>query len=109
MGKFRSERAFALGPVRSVQPKTTIAAKVTSSSLRNLIRLKRGSNGGAAAGSAEEPAVLTFVQPAVALPATAAPVPTLRLLAGALAAGAVVLFPSFGYLFYVFKRPGPAR
>ena len=41
------------------------------------IRLKRGSNGGAAAGSAEEPPVLTFVQPAVALPATAAPTPAL--------------------------------
>ncbi len=29
---------------------------------------------------------------------------TLRLLAGALAAGAVLLLPSFGDLFYIFKR-----
>jgi hypothetical protein len=32
---------------------------------------------------------------------------TLPLLAGALALGAVILFPSFGYLYWVFKaRPG---
>jgi cytochrome d ubiquinol oxidase subunit II len=37
--------------------------------------------------------------------ANAATVPsTLRLLTWALTAGAVVLFPSFAYLFYVFKR-----
>ena len=39
------------------------------------IRLKRGSNGGAVVGSAEEAPVLAYVQPAVALPAAAAPAP----------------------------------
>lgn len=29
---------------------------------------------------------------------------TLRLLIGVLAVGAVLLFPSFAYLFYVFRR-----
>ena len=33
---------------------------------------------------------------------------TLHALQSALTVGAVVLFPAFGYLFYVFKRPGSA-
>ena len=38
----------------------------------------------------------------------AAAASTLRLLTWALAAGSVLLFPSFGYLFYIFKRRRPA-
>jgi cytochrome bd ubiquinol oxidase subunit II len=48
-----------------------------------------------------------LVVPDLTLTGTAAEPATLWLLARALAAGAVVLFPSFAYLFYVFKaRPG---
>lgn len=45
-----------------------------------------------------------LVVPDVTLEAAAAPALTLRLLLWALALGAVVLFPSFAYLFYVFRR-----
>ena len=49
---------------------------------------------------AQFPAV---VEPDVTIQSAAAPGITLRLLLGALAAGALVLFPSFFYLFRVFK------
>jgi cytochrome d ubiquinol oxidase subunit II len=48
-----------------------------------------------------------LVVPDLTLAGSAAASSTLRLLVWALAAGAVLLFPSFAYLFYVFKR-GPA-
>ncbi len=44
-----------------------------------------------------------LVVPDLTLANAATAPPTLRLLVWALAAGAVALFPSFGYLFYVFK------
>lgn len=49
-----------------------------------------------------------LIVPDVTLSGAAAPRYTLRLLTGALAAGALLLFPSFGYLFSVFKRHGDA-
>lgn len=47
-------------------------------------------------GLAQYPYLITFA-------GAAAPTSTLRLLTGELGVGALVLFPSFGYLFYVFK------
>src|SRR6266404_452978 len=44
-----------------------------------------------------------LVEPDITIAAAAAPRSTLRLLLGALAAGAIVLFPSYYYLFRVFK------
>jgi hypothetical protein len=44
------------------------------------------------------------VPPDLTIAGTAAPAVTLRLALGVLALGAVVLFPSLGYLFRVFKR-----
>jgi cytochrome d ubiquinol oxidase subunit II len=44
-----------------------------------------------------------IVEPDITIQSAAAPRETLRLLIGALGAGAVVLFPSFYYLFRVFK------
>jgi cytochrome bd ubiquinol oxidase subunit II len=44
-----------------------------------------------------------LVEPNITIQDAAAPLITLRLLLGALAAGALVLFPSFYYLFRVFK------
>jgi cytochrome d ubiquinol oxidase subunit II len=48
-----------------------------------------------------------IVPPDLTIAGTAAPAATLRLALGALALGAVVLFPSLGYLFRVFKRVAP--
>ena len=45
-----------------------------------------------------------LIMPDVTIYNTVAPEITLRLLVIALAAGAVILLPSLGYLFYVFKR-----
>lgn len=45
-----------------------------------------------------------LIPPDISIYSAAAPLGTLRALTLALAAGAVVLFPSFYYLFYVFKR-----
>ena len=45
-----------------------------------------------------------LIVPDVSIKATAAEPATLRLLAVTLTVGAVVLFPSFGYLFYVFRH-----
>jgi cytochrome d ubiquinol oxidase subunit II len=45
-----------------------------------------------------------LIIPDIAIASAAAPRTTLKLLLGALAAGAVVLFPSYYYLFHVFKR-----
>jgi cytochrome d ubiquinol oxidase subunit II len=51
-----------------------------------------------------------IVVPDLTLGNTATAPSTLRLLTWALGAGAVVLFPSFGYLFFVFKtRERPRR
>jgi cytochrome bd ubiquinol oxidase subunit II len=50
-----------------------------------------------------------IVPPDLTIAAAAAPAATLRLELGALALGAVVLFPSLGYLFRVFKRVGRRR
>jgi len=44
-----------------------------------------------------------LIPPDLTIRAAAAPTPTLRMLAGALAVGAALLFPAFYYLFYVFK------
>jgi cytochrome d ubiquinol oxidase subunit II len=44
-----------------------------------------------------------LVQPDIAIESAAAPRLTLELLLGALAAGAIVLFPSLYYLFWIFK------
>jgi cytochrome d ubiquinol oxidase subunit II len=44
-----------------------------------------------------------LVQPDIAIASAAAPRLTLKLLLGALAAGAIVLFPSLYYLFWIFK------
>ena len=44
-----------------------------------------------------------LVEPDITISSAAAPPVTLRLLAGALAAGAVLLFPSLYYPFRVFK------
>ncbi|MGH7268303.1 MAG: cytochrome d ubiquinol oxidase subunit II [Candidatus Rokuibacteriota bacterium] len=49
-----------------------------------------------------------LVVPDLTLAGSAAEPATLRLLVWALGAGAVVLFPAFAYLFYVFKRKDPA-
>jgi cytochrome d ubiquinol oxidase subunit II len=48
-----------------------------------------------------------LVEPDVAIFSAAAPQITLQLLLGALAAGAVLLFPSYYYLFRIFKREVP--
>ena len=45
-----------------------------------------------------------LIQPDLTISAAAAPAVTLRFVAGALAAGAVLLFPSLYYMFRVFKR-----
>ena len=45
-----------------------------------------------------------LVEPDITIASAAAPRITLQLLLGALAAGALVLFPSYYYLFRVFKR-----
>ena len=45
-----------------------------------------------------------LIEPDVTIASAAAPPVTLKLLLGALAAGAILLFPSYYYLFYVFKR-----
>jgi cytochrome d ubiquinol oxidase subunit II len=45
-----------------------------------------------------------LIEPDVTISSAAAPPITLQLLLGALAVGAVLLFPSYYYLFYVFKR-----
>jgi cytochrome d ubiquinol oxidase subunit II len=45
-----------------------------------------------------------IVPPDLTIADAAAPAATLRLALGVLALGAVVLFPSLGYLFRVFKR-----
>jgi cytochrome d ubiquinol oxidase subunit II len=50
-----------------------------------------------------------LIMPDVAIQETAAPVATLRLLAAALIAGAVVLLPSFVYLLRVFKSGIPQQ
>lgn len=47
-----------------------------------------------------------IIVPDLTFAAAATETSTLRLLAWTLAAGALVLFPSFAYLFYVFKGPG---
>jgi cytochrome d ubiquinol oxidase subunit II len=48
-----------------------------------------------------------IVEPNISIHSAAAPVITLRLLVGALAVGSLLLFPSYYYLFRVFKgRPG---
>jgi cytochrome d ubiquinol oxidase subunit II len=47
-----------------------------------------------------------LIVPDVTISAAASPPTTLRLLVIGLSAGAVLLFPSLGYLFYIFKfRP----
>jgi cytochrome bd-type quinol oxidase subunit 2 len=48
-------------------------------------------------------AVAAVVEPDVLIESATAPRATLRLLLGALALGALLLFPSFFYLFRVFK------
>jgi cytochrome bd ubiquinol oxidase subunit II len=50
-----------------------------------------------------------LVVPDVTVPGAATSAATLRLLIAVLALGAVVLLPSFAYLFYVFRREDPPR
>jgi cytochrome bd ubiquinol oxidase subunit II len=50
-----------------------------------------------------------LIPPDITIYTAAAPVATLRALTVALAGGALVLFPSFYYLFYVFKRGLPSQ
>ncbi len=50
-----------------------------------------------------------LVVPDLTLSNAAAVTATLHALRSALAAGAVILFPAFGYLFYIFKRRQPAK
>jgi cytochrome d ubiquinol oxidase subunit II len=50
-----------------------------------------------------------LLPPSLTIDAAAAPAATLRLLVGTLAAGALLLFPSLGYLFWIFKgRDAPS-
>jgi cytochrome d ubiquinol oxidase subunit II len=49
-----------------------------------------------------------LIEPDVTIPSAAAPRITLQLLLVALVAGAILLFPSYYYLFRIFKRPNPS-
>ena len=48
-----------------------------------------------------------LVEPEITISSMAAPRITLQLLLGALIAGALLLFPSYYYLFKIFKREIP--
>ena len=50
-----------------------------------------------------------LIVPDVTFAATATDAATLRILLWILGAGVFILLPAFGYLFYVFKRPGAAE